>query len=364
MRALIGVHPFLSMVRLARFGYTILFASLAFAAGRPLPVSKAAGEVPPAAGQSALSRLPLRFETNRGQFAPPVRYAVRAQGYNLSLTDSGPVMTFGDSSQLHMTLAGSAPSPEIIGETPFAARTNYFIGSRDNWHTDIANYARVRYRSVYAGVDVVYYGAQNRLEYDFVLQPGADPNRIRVGFSGASSLRITPQGDLEIQTPAGPMTQLRPVAYQEEGGERRPVGGRYVLLAGNTVGFRVDRYDRKQRLVIDPTIVYSTYMGGSLADQINAVSLFSDGRLFIVGQTSSNNIPYIDGAYNNFISGVTNIFLAIIDTSATGNFGLVYFSYLGASGFDIPVAVKVDANGLMYVAGTTTSTNFPITSTT
>jgi len=309
-----------------------------------------------------MARLPFRFESNQGQFDPAVHYAVRSRGFNLALTDSGAVMTFADSSRLDMRLAGSNPAPAIEGQDPFPARTNYFVGSRDRWHTDIANFARIRYRSVYPGVDVTYYGSQDRLEYDFALEPFADPNRIRLEFSGAQRLRITAQGDLVVETTAGPMTQLRPVAYQEQGGIRKAVGGRYVLLADNAVGFRLDRYDRKRRLVIDPSIVYSTYMGGSLSDQITAVSLFSDGRLFIVGQTSSSDIPYINGAYNNFISGVTNVFMAIVDTSAAGNFALIYFSYIGGSGIDIPVAVQVDSSGLMYVAGTTTSTDFPTTS--
>jgi len=344
-----------------------LFACLLFAAGVPaaFPAGRTApkgAKVPLAQGQTALARIPLRFESNQGQFASPVRFGVRERGFNLSLTDSGAVMTFADSTRLAMTLGGSSPAAAIEGQDPFPARTNYFLGSRDHWHTDIANYARVRYREVYPGVDVVYYGAQNRLEYDFVLAPGADPNRIRLEFSGARRLRITRQGDLEVETAAGPVTQLRPIAYQEDGGTRRAVGGRYVLLADNAVGFRVDRFDRKRQLVIDPSIVYSTYMGGSLADQINAVNLFSDGRLFIVGQTSSTDLGYINGAYNNFISGVTNVFMAIIDTSAQGNFALLYLSYIGGSGIDIPVSVQVDASGLMYVAGTTTSTDFPVSS--
>jgi len=324
--------------------------------------------VPAAQGQAALARLPLRFEANQGQWDSQVRYRARSGGFRLSLTQSGPVVDFAGAGapRLEMALAGSNPAPVMEGLDPMAARTDYFIGPRAGWQTGVANYARVRYRAVYPGVDVVYYGRQNRLEYDFVLAPGADPGAIRMQFRGAEGLRITAAGDLAVQTAAGELIQQCPAIYQEDPSTagRRAVHGRYVLLAGNAVGVRVAGYDRKRTLVIDPVIVYSTYMGGSGTDQINAVQLAANGLLYIAGQTTSTDFPTLNSAYSNSIggsSGATNVFLAVIDTSAKGNFALLYASYIGGASIDIAKALAVDANGNMYVGGTTTSANFPMT---
>ena len=140
----------------------------------------------------------------------------------------------------------------------------------------------------------------------------------------------------------------------------REIGGRYVLLAGNTVSLKVDGYDKRRKLVIDPILAYATYLGGTLQDQINAVHLASNGHLYMVGQTATQDIQAINGAYDNNIAGLINIFLAIVDTTQAGGDQLIYFSYLGGSNNDIPLAVAVDANGLAYMTGTTTSTDFPM----
>jgi hypothetical protein len=318
--------------------------------------------VPAARGQSALARLPLRFEANQGQWDSSVRYRARSGGLNLSLTQSGPVAAFGNAQGLEISLSGSNSAAVIEGLDPMAARTDYFIGSRQNWHTGIANYGRVRYRGVYPGVDVVYYGSANRLEYDFVLDAGADPRAIRLEFRGAQSLHITQGGDLAVETAAGTLIQQRPAIYQEDAATaaRQVVAGRYVLLSGNQVGVRLERYDRKRKLVIDPVIVYSTYMGGSASDQINAVQLASTGLLYVAGQTTSTGFPTSNDAYNSSNAGVTDIFLAIIDTTASGNFALVYSSYIGGGNVDVANGLAVDSNGNVYLAGSTNSANFPM----
>ncbi len=346
------------MVRLTRFGCLICAASSIWAGGRS---HVSTSPVPVAQGQAALARLPLRFEANQGQWDSSVRYRARSSGLNLSLTQSGPVVAFANARGLEISLPGSNPSPVIEGLDPLAARTDYFIGSRQDWHTGIANYARVRYRAVYPGVDVVYYGSGNRLEYDFVLDPGADPRAIRLEFRGAGSLRITQAGDLAVETAAGTLIQQRPAIYQEDPATaaRQLVSGRYVLLAGNVVGVRLERYDRKRKLVIDPVIVYSTYMGGSASDRIDAVRLSSTGLLYVAGQTTSTDFPTLNGAYNNGNAGVTDVFVAIIDTTASGNFALVYSSYVGGANVDTAQGLAVDSNGNVYVAGTTNSANFP-----
>jgi hypothetical protein len=314
-----------------------------------------------ARGQAALSRLPLRFEANRGQWGPSVQYAARGGEFDLLFTGKGPTLRFGRSQAIDISLVNGNPQQVIEGLDELKARTNYMIGARANWHTDVPNYARVEYRQAYPGVDVIYYGTSHgQLEYDFVLAPGADPGAIRMRFSGAGRLRVTREGDLVMESPSGRMTQKRPLIYQESAGGRREIGGRYVLVARDTVGLKVDGYDRRRKLVIDPVLAYSTYLGGTLQDQINAVQLAPNGHLYMVGQTATQDIPAINGAYDNNNFGLTDIFLAIVDTTPAGGDQLIYLSYLGGSSIDIPLAVAVDANGLAYMTGTTTSTDFPM----
>src|SRR5580658_3956156 len=184
-----------------------------------------------AGGQAVMSRLPLRFEANRGQWGPSVQYAARGGGYDLLLTGQGPSLRFGRSQAIDISLVNGNRQPVIEGLDEMKARTNYMIGARANWHTEVPNYARVAYRQAYPGVDVIYYGSHNQLEYDFVLAPGADPGAIRMRFSGAGRLSITRDGDLVLESPNGRMTQKRPLIYQDAFGGRREIGGRYVLLA-------------------------------------------------------------------------------------------------------------------------------------
>jgi Beta-propeller repeat len=341
-----------------RLVYSLVFsiATLGLAAG----LSAAAPDANLARGKAALSQLPLRFEANRGQFDPSVRYVARGGGYDLLFSNEGASLRFGPSKTVDITLPGANRKTSIQGLNPMRARTNYLVGSRDNWHTDVPNFAQLQHSQVYPGIDLIYYGSNNRLEYDFVVAPGADPGAIRMRFQGAGALRVTPAGDLEYEGPDGDMVQHRPLIYQEDGAGRHEIAGRYALVSGDTVALRVDGYDRRRKLVIDPILSYSTYLGGSENDAINAVQLGPKGLLYMCGYTQTQDIPAINGAYNNNNAGLTDIFLAIIDPSQQGNGQLVYFSYLGGSSVDICLALAVDQNGVAYMTGTTNSTDFPM----
>jgi hypothetical protein len=325
-----------------------------FAAPPDAPLSRA---------QTALAGLPLRFEANQGQFGPAVRYAAHAGGYDLLLTKRGPTLAL-PGSRVDLSLVRSNPSPEIEALDPMRAHTDYFVGKRPDWHTHIANYERVRYREVYPGIDMVYYGRQNQLEYDFVLQPGADPAAIRLQFRGARHLAITPEGDVAFDTAGGRMVQKLPVIYQEDTrtSARREVRGRYVMVSRNVVGLKLDRYDRTSRLTIDPVLVYSTYLGGSLSDQIVAVKLDAQGLLYVMGPadhtSSSTDLPATANTFQATNTGTTNVFVAIIDT--TNGYQLVYYSYLGGTGIDLPKGMQIDSQGNVYLTGSTTSTDFPM----
>ena len=313
--------------------------------------------------KAALARLPLRFEANRGQWNPVVRYAARANGYALLLTAGGPVVAFPGSGRVDIKLLNSNRAARIEPLDRLPAHTDYFIGSREYWHTGIPNYSRVRYRAVYPGVDVVYYGNPSRLEYDFVLQPGADPGAIRLKFRGAGHIRITAEGDVAYESAGRRMVQERPVIYQDGGrtAARREIQGRYVLLARDVVGIRLEHYDRTQPLVIDPTLVYSTFMGGSGADQITAVQLDDFGNLYVAGSTATGDLVATTNTYQSTDAGGIDCFVAIIDTTPGNGYPILYLSYAGGSGTDIPLAMVLDSSQDIYLTGSTDSTDFPTT---
>ena len=317
--------------------------------------------------QNVLGRLPLRFEANQGQWKSDVRFGARAGQLFVAMTDRGPSLQFAGHGPVDLSFAGGNPSPRIepLGLTP--TRVDYYLGSRDKWHTGIRTYSRLRYSEVYAGVDAVYYGNPNRLEYDFMLQPGADARAIRMDFRGAQRISITSEGDLEIQADGGSILQKKPVVSQDG----RAISARYVLLGGNVAGFKLGRYNHAHPLVIDPQLLYSTYVGGSANDSINAVKLDPQGRLYLAGATQTSDLTSVDlingpayqtsnAALSTATTLTSDIFLAILDTTPAGDYNLIFLTYIGGSGVDIPYAIAVDAEENVYLTGSTTSANFPI----
>ena len=342
------------MIRLSRLGLFLSAASMLAAAGPTRP------DAALSQARTALAGMPLRFEANRGQWDQAVRYGARANGYALLLTAAGPVVAFSGSERVDIRLLDSNRAATIEALDPLPSHTDYFLGGREHWRTDIPNYSRVRYRTVYPGIDVVYYGNPSRLEYDFVLQPGADPRAIRLQFRGAGHLRITPGGDLAFESAGTHMLQEKPVIYQQDGpgGARRQVQGRYVLVARNVVGVRLEQYDRTEPVVIDPTLVYATFMGGSGSDQISAAQLDS-GHLYVAGFTNTNDLVTTTNTYQNANKGSTDVFVAVLDATPGKGFPILYFSYIGGTSKDVPLAMALDSSHNIYLAGTTNSTDFP-----
>lgn len=330
-----------------------LFAFLAGAA----VLSAAPPDAEISRAKASLARLPLRFEENRGQGPAQARFLARAAGYSVELTTQGPAMAVGER-RVDLRMLASNPSPKVEGEQRMEATTNYFKGRKETWRTGIANFARVRYRDVYPGIDAVYYGNQSQLEYDFVVGPGADPRAIRLQFAGADRVSITKAGDLSVEADGVPVLQKKPRVYQDG----REIPARYVMRGRDQASIELGRYDHSRQLVIDPILVYCTYFGTSGNDEVTAVKMGPKGQLYITGWTTTSEFQYIDGAYDNVNAGLTDIFLAIVDTTDS-NYPLKYFSYLGGSNLDIPLAMAVDAQGVFYLTGTTTSTNFPLAGT-
>ncbi|HEV2763100.1 MAG TPA: SBBP repeat-containing protein [Pyrinomonadaceae bacterium] len=318
----------------------------------------------------AYGRLPLRFEANQGQADPRVKFISRGQGYNLYLTPDEAVLVLrrglkGTSAEgaairtvVRLRLEGADPDSPVDGAGELSSRSNYFVGKDPRrWRTGISNYAKVVYRNVYPRVDLVYYGNQGELEYDFVVRPGADPRAIALRFEGADALRLDAAGDLVLSTPAGELRQRRPVLYQLANGSRQHVGGRYVLKGGGRVGFEVDAYDRTRELIVDPVLSYSTFLGGFSNDQGNAVAVDSSGSAYVTGRTDSIDFPTA-GARQDFNAGFSDVFVTKLNPQGTA---LVYSTYLGGSSVDQGNEIALDAEGNAYVAGSTSSLDFPVT---
>jgi hypothetical protein len=318
-----------------------------------------------AKAQAALERLPLRFEANLGQWIPTVRYAARASGYSLLFTGAGPTIAIGGSQRVDISLLGSNPAAEIQPLEKQSVHTNYFVGARERWRSDVPTYSRVVYRQVYPGIDVVYYGTRESLEYDFTVAPGADPSNIRLRFQGADRVSITPEGDLLVEAAGRRMVQKRPLLYQAgvSGAARSEIPGRYAMLGDNLIGFSVGRYDATRPLVIDPFLVYSTYIGGSGTDEIDAIKTDSHGYLYMVGYTTTSDLVATLGAWwsTNFgAAGTADLLIVVLDTTAPDPFPLRYLSYLGGSGDDLPSGIDVDQQYHLYITGQTKSPDFPI----
>jgi uncharacterized protein (TIGR03437 family) len=327
-------------------------------------------------------KLPLSFEANIGQADRRVRFVSRGSGYGLYLTGDEAVFALrkggcgaavrpgarrGEPGCEHdvvrMRLAG-ASGAAAAGEEPLPGKANYFIGSDPaQWRTGVPTYAKVRYRSVYPGVDLVYYGNQRQLEYDFLVAPGGDPKQIRLGLDGAKGLRLDADGDLVVTASHGALAFHKPVVYQLVDGQRKAVVGNFAMLDKRTVGFRVGDYDRAKPLVIDPVLTYSTYLGGSVWSSASAIAVDADGNAYVAGSTASTDFPVTQGALQATVPTCSNCVAAFVAKLNPSGTALVYSTYLGASGsgtYARAYALAVDDAGSAYVAGSA-GAGFPVT---
>lgn len=255
-----------------------------------------------------------------------------------------------------MKLLNANPKTGVSGQDELPGKSSYFIGNDPKkWHTNVRQFAKVHYENVYPGVDLVYYGHQRELEYDFVLQPGASPQAIRLGIEGAKRLRLE-HGDLVLTSAVGDVHLRSPHIYQEANGVRRKVHGGYVIKSKNEVGFEVAEYDRRRALVIDPVLAYSTYLGGSGADLGRGIAVDSGGNAYITGSTQSTDFPTVN-AIQPTGGNYSDAFVAKLNRDGTA---LIYSTYLGGHVDDIGKGIAVDSVGNVYVTGYTFSTDFPV----
>ena len=305
----------------------------------------------------AFGRLPLSFEVNEGQTDSRVKFLARGHGYALFLTDNGAMFSFSETrTALHMRLQNAAMSPRITGVDQLPGRVNYVLGNKAEWRTGIPTYERVLYEQVYPGVDLVYYGNQRQLEYDFVIAPGASFRQIRLAFDNAGKPRLNRRGELILKAGAHELTLLRPKAYQDINNKRREVSVRYSLKPRGEVAFQVGNYDKSQPLVIDPLLVYSTFLGGSGLDAGNSVAVDSSGNAYIAGQTASLNFP-TSSPQQATNGGQTDAFVAKLNADGSA---LIYSTFIGGSTTDSATSIAVDNTGNVYLTGQTDSTNFPV----
>ncbi len=329
----------------------------------------------------------MSFEPNLGQSDERVKFLSRGNGYALFLTPAEAVLAMRTSpliplpigrgakgelassrapdAVVRIALKGAALSPRIEGVDRMVGESNYFIGSDPRkWHTNIPNYARVELKNVYPGIDLIYHGSsQGQLEYDFRLAPSTDPNAIRLSFKGEKKLTLSARGDLIVKVGKTELVEHAPVIYQETGAKRQTVAGGWKLRGAHVASFRLANYDRSRPIVIDPVLVYSTYLGGSGGDSGNGIAVDSAGFAYITGQASSTDFP-TKNAYQSTCpsaaGGCVAAFVTKLNPAASGPASLIDSTYLGGSGADFGDGIAVDRSGNAYVTGTTFSTDFPI----
>ena len=326
-------------------------------------------------------RLPLSFEINTGQTDQSVKFLSRGPGYDLFLTATDAVLTLQkpqafsidkfklpvhanpepganvrEGSVLRLKLIGANPSPRVEGQDELVGKVNYFVGdNREKWRRNIPTYRKVYFKDVYPGIDMVYYGNQRELEYDFVVAPGVDPKVIRFRVEGADRIRLDQAGSLLLTLKHGEVRLHRPLLYQRtEQGSRHEVRGAYAI-DGNEVRFRVRAFDPSKPLVIDPVLSYSTYLGGRGNDRALGIAVDSQGSAYVTGTTDSLGFPTTPGAFKTNDFG--GAFVTKLDPTGST---LIYSTYLSGTGGTNGTSIAIDATGNAYLTGSTTANDFPV----
>lgn len=339
--------------------------------------------------QANFAALPLAFEPNVGQNDQQVKYTARGNGYKLFLTSSEAIFKLhkrgGDSevrdmmmnrrigpsgvrsgsrrraqqkskellATVRMSMLGANAAVQVTAGAPQSGKANYFIGNDPSqWHSEVPRFGQVRYLNLYPGIDLAFHGNGKQLEFDYLVNPGANTGSIALGYQGAEHIATNAAGDLILTTAAGPIEMHRPIAYQERDGMRQTVDVRFVANA-NRVTFAVGSYDRSRQLVIDPTVTYSTYFGGDSADYGLAIAVDASGNEFVAGATDSDTIPGWKTATN---AASFDVFVTKVNPAGV----LQFTTEFGGSQDDFPGGIAVDSTGI-YVSGTTDSSDFPVT---
>ena len=328
-------------------------------------------------------QLPLSFEINKGQLDEAVKFMSHGAGYDLFLTanetvlrvhkpggrhvdklkdlsrtNTAPDENVREGTVLRLKLLGASSSPQVTGQDELPGKVNYFIGNDPvKWRRNVPTYQKAYFKDVYPGIDVVYYGRQREIEYDFIVAAGANPNLIRFSVDGADQLRLDKTGNLLLGLKHGEVSLHKPVIYQlDENGSRRNVKGTYVI-SGNEVRFKLQRFDSSKPLVIDPVLSYSTLLGSSSNDTAFGIAVDSQGNAYVTGTTDGTTFPTTAGAFK---STPTRSGAFVTKLNAPGS-SLIYSTYLnGVDGTTNGLGIAVDSAGNAHVTGTTSASDFPI----
>jgi hypothetical protein len=319
---------------------------------------------------SGIENQPLAFEPYTAENAPQVQFVSRMHGYTVFLDPREATVSFSNISAIgstprsnvlsfvRVTLSHSNPRSTPVPEELLPGKANYFLSNDPaRWRTNVPLFAKIRYRSVYKDVDLVYYGKGKQLEYDFVVSPGGAPQSIGFSIEGAGRAEIEPGGDLLIEAGGKRIALNRPIAYQIIDNQRQEVAAHFVAIGGRRFGIQVGQYDHNVPLIIDPVLAYSTYLGGTGDEGIFGIDFDRDGNIYVAGETSSLDFPQ-KGGVQQHVAGSYDAFVSKFDPRGAN---LIYSTYLGGSQFDHAVGVKVDEHGDAYLAGITQSPDFPVT---
>ncbi|HEX3798006.1 MAG TPA: SBBP repeat-containing protein [Verrucomicrobiae bacterium] len=321
-----------------------------------------------ASPRETYQNLPISFEANIGQADPAIQFLAHGQNGNLLFTRDETWLTLRGGTTnapahlVRLRLSGANANPTLEGMDLLPGKANYFIGSDSaGWRTDAPTFGKVKYHEVYPGIDLVYYGNQQKLEYDFVLRPGADAGAILLEFSGVDKITADGHGDLLLQIGSDIVRQRKPIVYQEINGIKKMLSGEYLIHSGMRAGFEIADYDRTQPLVIDPVLTYAATFGGSAGNQAQGIALDFNENVYVVGSTTSMDFPLVNAYQTNF-QGNQDVFVTKMDTNGT----VIYSTYLGGGILNninqasFGRAIAVNKMGNAYIAGFTEVTNFPV----
>jgi len=329
------------------------------------------------------SDIPLFFELNKGQVDPKIRLLSRGSQSTIFLMPSEAAIAFNHPGPLpgktgknvavsgllatpkdqtpallRLKFIGGSPSPRVVAEEELPGKSHYFIGSdAKKWHTNVPQFARGRYQQIYPGVDVVFYGNQRRLEFDFIVAAGSNPNSIKLAFGGADKLEIDGQGNLEVKLGEDEVLFHKPYCYQGSKEEGEEIDGRFLLVGRNSVAFKVGSYDRARPLVIDPSLSYSTLIGGS--KEVGGQDYVEDeaGNIYFAGAVGGGDAFTVDPYQASYGGGGADAYVGKLNAAGTA---VVYATYLGGSGSDGVVDIATDRHGNVYIVGSTVSSDFPL----
>ena len=342
--------------------------------------------IAPQVSAATYAKLPLAFEPNRGQADPRAQYIAHTPGASVFLTSTGAAVRAVRSNRsmrshngaalanIRSTMSGFAVTMNFPGANPHAAASatdrlpgvsNYFIGNKPaNWKTGIPNFAKVRYDSIYPGIDLVYYGNRGQLEYDLIVKPGADAGAVRLAFNGADALEFNSAGDAIVKSGVNEMVLRRPIGYQPDGSGQTPVAVSYYKTGRDTLGVRLTKYDRTRPLIIDPTLIYSTYLGDDFAEA-QAVAINPSVGAVVAGWIAQgSSYPTTTGPFGP-AAGSANAVVTEFNASGTA---LAYSAVFGGSEDETTVAgtstdealgVALDSSGNIYLTGFTNAVDFP-----